>query len=435
VRRPQVQVLLVLVLLGTIAALAAPAGAAEEGWAWHKQNDRRVRRVVQSPDFARDHALLAGVASGDEGAYGVLRSTDGGASWTPSNAGLDERMRTLYLSAVAGPTAAGTLVLNVIRRTYSKDEKAAGIFVSVDGGATWTARSEQSDAWDILSAAVSPEFATDGVMLLGMRATGILRSDDGGKSLRPANQGLTTLYPYGVAVTPTFGQDGTAFAATEGGGVFVSTDRGTTWRESNAGLDESYLYSVAVSPAYAQDRTVAVGSGQGSVFVSTDAGRSWTGSGKGIKDQRLTTLAFSPGYAANRTLYVGSESGGLFRSTDAGGTWARMDAPFGAELFSILPLPRPDGEILVVSTSDGGIWLWEREGANAAVAATATARAALPTATPRATATPAVAIADEIGGNQCLTYVIVGPIGWLLTISVGLTMFVRRREPRARAAA
>src|SRR5262245_25599241 len=262
-------------------------------------------------------------------------------------------------------------------------------------------------------------------MLLGMRATAILRSDDAGRTLRAANQGLTTLYPYGIAVTPTFARDGTVFVATEGGGVFVSTDRGQSWRESNSGLDETYLYSVAVSPAYARDRTIAVGSGQGSVFVSTNAGASWSGSGKGIKDQRLTTLAFSPDYATNRTLYVGSESGGLFRSIDAGATWSKMDAPFAAELFSILPLPGSDGEVLVVTTSDGGIWVWQRPGANPALAATATARAALPTATARPTATPLAAA--ESAGSQAATSVGFGPIGWLLTVSAGLTALIRWR--------
>jgi photosystem II stability/assembly factor-like uncharacterized protein len=435
VRRPEAEDLrlsaLVAAALGaallSLALLPGTAAAVEDGFVWLKQSERRVRRVVPSPNYAQDRALLAGVASGDEGGYGVLRSVDGGATWQPANAGLDERMRVLYVGAASGPTASGTLVLSVIRRTYGKDEKPAGIFVSSDGGATWTARNAQSEAWDLLAAAISPAFAGDGLMLLGMRATGLLRSEDGGRTLTPANRGLTTLYPYGLAFTPTFAQDGTAFAATEGGGLFVSTDRGVSWRESNKGLDESYLYSVAVSPGYAQDRTVAVGTGQGSVYVSTDGGASWTGSGKGIRDQRLTTLTFSPDYATNRTLYVGSESGGLFRSTDAGASWSRIDAPFGAEVFSILPLPGPDGETLIVTPSDGGIWVWSRPGANAALAATATARAALPTATPRPLPTPLAAASGESGGGQCIAYVVVGPIGWLLTASCALTLWARRR--------
>jgi photosystem II stability/assembly factor-like uncharacterized protein len=426
-----------VVVLGVALALLwlaqGQAWAAEDGWAWFRQNVHRIRRVVPSPNYAIDHALFGGLAMGDEGASGVLKSTDAGLTWQASNDGLDDRMRALYLSAVPGPTSSGTLVLTIIRRTYGKVEKAAGIYASTDGGATWAPRLENMDAWDLLSADVSPGFATDGIMLLGIRAKGLYRSGDGGKSIKLANQGLSTLYPYGIAFTPTFAQDATVFVVTEGGGVYRSTDKGLSWTGVTNGIDDLYVYSVAVSPSYAQDKTVIVGGSQGSVFVSADGGQTWKASSDGISDPRLTTIAFSPDFARNRTIYVGSETGGIFRSTDGGMTWTKLDAPFNAEIFSIVPLRGPNGDTLVVTVSDGGIWLYTRPVAGSPLAATATARAAVPTPGPRPTATSA-SVTNPAGGppgaSGCLTYVITGPAGIVLGLTGGMTVLSRRRARR-----
>jgi photosystem II stability/assembly factor-like uncharacterized protein len=442
VHGPQIHLLWLVALLAAASVLFAPAGATaqtagEDGWRWFRQSDHRVRRVVASPNVATDHTLLAGVAAGDENGYGVLKSTDDGLSWVPSSNGLDERMRVLDLNLVAAPAPDGTLVLTIIRRTYGAGEKPAGIYVSTDVGKTWVPRLEQSAAWDLLAQAISPTFPSDGIMLLGMRATGVLRSVDGGQSLVQTNTGLTTLYPYGLAFTPTFASDGTIFAATEGGGAFRSTDRGSTWQEVNSGLDELYLYSVATSPDYANDHTVMAGSGQGTVFASRDGALSWLGSGKGINDQRLTILAFSPDYATNHTLYVGSESGGIFRSADAGSTWTRIDTPFGAEVFSIVPLKLPQGEGLIATPSDGGIWLYAPEASNPALAATAAARAAAPTPTPRLASTPVAASGSSGGpaagaasgeGLQCLVYMVLFP-GLLIVARISKPRRTARRTP------
>jgi photosystem II stability/assembly factor-like uncharacterized protein len=417
-------------------ALARPtATAADAGWSWFQQDHSRIRRVVPSPNFAADHLLIAAVAAGDETAHGALRSSDGGVTWQPSNNGLDERMRALYLAAAPGPTPAGTLVLTVIRRTYSKGEQAAGIFASTDGGASWTPRLANMDLWDLLSEGISPEFGTDGILLLGIRARGIFRSGDGGKSLQTANTGLTTLYPMGIAFTPSFGQDGTVYVATEGGGMYRSTDRGLSWSGANAGLDDTYLYSVAVSPDFPHDGTVLAGSGQGAVWVSTDRGRSWVSHGDGIKDQRLTTLAFSPDYAQNHTVYVGSETGGMYRSIDGGVSWAKIEAGFDTEIFSILPLPSSTGENLIVTISDGGIWVYARPAPGSPLAATATAHAVIPTPSPQPTASAVAAVAPVTGGTngpQCVTYVVLGPVGLLAGLSTVLTVLARShiRNPR-----
>lgn len=86
-----------------------------------------VRALVLSPDFERDSTLFAGL---DEG---VIKSTDGGRTWRPVNAGLplkDDGKPASVLSLVISPDYAsdGTLFVGLV--DY-------GVYRSVDGGESW----------------------------------------------------------------------------------------------------------------------------------------------------------------------------------------------------------------------------------------------------------------------------------------------------------
>ena len=85
-----------------------------------------VRALALSPDFERDSTLFAGL---DEG---VIKSTDGGLSWRPVNAGplKDDSKPPSVLSLAISPDYAsdGTLFVGLV--DY-------GVYRSVDGGENW----------------------------------------------------------------------------------------------------------------------------------------------------------------------------------------------------------------------------------------------------------------------------------------------------------
>src|SRR5262249_28454354 len=95
-----------------------------------------VTALVQDPSAPA--ALYAGT-----GFDGIFKSTDGGSSWTPSNAGIpgvtepDGSTRFGGItSLVIDPSQPSTLYVALDGRA---ENVAAGLFKSTDGGGSWTA--------------------------------------------------------------------------------------------------------------------------------------------------------------------------------------------------------------------------------------------------------------------------------------------------------
>ena len=121
----------------------------------------------------------------------------------------------------------------------------------------------------VSSLAVSPNFASDHTLFAGTYGGGgVFVSTNGGASWSAANTGLTNTDVYSLAVSPNFASDHTLFAGTWGGGVFESTNAGASWSAANTGLTSTYVYSLAVSPNFASDHTLFAGT-YGGVFSNT----------------------------------------------------------------------------------------------------------------------------------------------------------------------
>jgi photosystem II stability/assembly factor-like uncharacterized protein len=321
--------------------------------------------LAVSPAFAEDRTML--VTTYLNGAH---RSEDGGETWTSVSEGLVEpglyddgpdRFARLFGVAFApgdGRTAYATRPRTLLRST--------------DGGRTWTALevpgTDPSDgALHYVLQAPTPEL----VYLADIDRGRVYRSDDGGATLRQVGdtgiptpsmvvhpddpmtlyagtrEGLrvstdggatwTTPGPGPVRPVTTLavgvGADGPVVFAGSRAGLWVSDDGGASHREVRLGAPLAPIEGVVVSPAYPTDGTVLVSVMGHGLFRSTDGGRTFAPAAPAMgPDQHVPTsysraaappIAFSPTFAQDRTVVasVGSE---VLRSSDGGDTWTAV---------------------------------------------------------------------------------------------------------------
>src|SRR6185295_7455001 len=244
----------------------------------------------------------------------LSRSTDGGATFTPSTIGLSGTFG-LLAPLLADPT--------VPRRVWIG---GSTVFRSDDAGASFSAVSPllAGNAIDTLTAlAVSPPDAPGPPRLLAGTTSGEI-----------------------------FWNDGSA------AGV-VADGRGVPWVRTLP--RDGYVSSLAFAPgssrvAYATYSTF----GGTHVFQSLDGGASWQGiDGRtpagALPDLPVHTLAVDP--RNPQRLYVGTDLG-IFLSEDGGGSWAVEDAGFAGVVTESLAVGRlPDGRPALYAFTHGrGAW-------------------------------------------------------------------------------
>jgi hypothetical protein len=334
-----------------------------------------------------DGALL--MAIGGAGSLGVLRSTDGGATWAPAHEGL-------AASAVVAMGAGGDQIL-------ASDSAAGKLWRYDDRAGEWIPSSFPASAGRIRE--VAPMGA--GFWLAAGDTGGIRLSDDGGRSWRPANNGVPTYQSIGgiklrefnafaargstwiagggpgLEWPPPGSGKGSAAVETGGGGVLRSINGAETWQRATAGLpviglagDGSAHYPAAMALAATSDGFV-MGTRRHGVYRSVDDGRTWTASSAGLPASGWTgglaaivTLAEFDG-----ALYAGSDArdtdATLFRSTDGGATWSAVEASLPhapalalrahdgrlfAAMSRILSGPAAGDGAGVWATADGATW-------------------------------------------------------------------------------
>lgn len=136
---------------------------------------------------------------------GVHRSTDGGAHWSKRSTNLDAFVMSLAIDPADGQhLLAGT--------------DAKGVYVSHDAGATWTASSTS-----LAGGEVGTLLRAGTTFWAAVRDVGVFRSDDG-DAWTKVDQGLASLHVTGLVA------DGGTLYATAGGRVYACAD-GATWTE------------------------------------------------------------------------------------------------------------------------------------------------------------------------------------------------------------
>ncbi len=245
---------------------------------------------------------------------GVLKSTDGGATWSATGSMNNGHIARLVID----PTNT-----NIIYCAGFGDGAGGGLYKSINGGTTWTLV-HPGDVTDIVLNPSSP-----GVLYEGRRSDAgggvVYKSTNGGATWTQLAGGLPAAIPNRVMLSLCAASPATVYAKVDET-IYKSTDGGATWTNLGNHGGGTYGYwcnYVAVDPTNA-NIVYAAGT---SLEKSTDGGATWSwsyGSGDAEKtglhaDQHA--LVFDP---TNHLRLYAANDGGVYHSTDGAATWKKV---------------------------------------------------------------------------------------------------------------
>ena len=277
-------------------------------YVWIDPTDTNVI-YVSTGIFDRE-AANSDPKAGKPGGVGVIKSVDGGKTWTQVNNGLDN----LYVSSLyVHPKDPDTLLAGTGNNQYYEN---AGVYLTTDGGKTWTQVVKDSNIQSVEFFPENPNIAYAGGV------DGFYRSLDGGKTWEQMSKsdwgapGVRVGFPIDIQVDPR--DSNRIFVNAYGGGNFLSTDGGKTWTIASKGYTGAQVRAVAVDP---NNPAVVYAAARSGVFVSRNGGTDWEG--LAYPPMRLlewTIVAISP---ANTSSLVASNewSGEILYSNDGGKHW------------------------------------------------------------------------------------------------------------------
>jgi photosystem II stability/assembly factor-like uncharacterized protein len=301
--------------------------------------------------------LLSGCKSCDGGvsttgtpavppAYFVLRTTDGGNTWTSKDIS-----RTSFVNAMSSAGPGNYIIVG----TKAPGGEEDILTISTDGGSTWRASGATPDVTDISSGTgpegfamtaqgsqgfgrttdygatwdkVAVNFSPDHINMYGYPAGlatsfhDIYRTADGGLHWNP----LPPPGTQGTLMDIDFSNNGPTIVAVDNLGVlFRSDDNGQSWNSET--LNQRGFRLTRVS--FDDDGTNAVCLDvTGRIYHSDNTGEDWdelTPTTNGLNDiENLTN-----------TIFVVGDAGTLLRSTDKGSSWTKITVPTSRDLLAI----------------------------------------------------------------------------------------------------
>jgi uncharacterized repeat protein (TIGR01451 family) len=295
-----------------------------------------------------------GALSGDSQAgNGILRSTDGGATWTHVSG--DYFFGVSVSRLVVDPSNADHLYAAILRgrggarRVTPTPHSQWGLWESHDAGATWTLikkappEDQSTGATDIEIDPLDPN-----VLFASFAGDAMYKSTDGGATWKPMMNGI----PAGnFAVAPTRFSIGISHpSAAHPAVLYVGFD----WYEADGS------HHVA------------------NVYKSTDAGASWAPTATGendvdnVEDYCGTQCSYDNVVEVDPTdpnvVFVGGsygydlspESGGIFRTTNGGRSWVNLGWDLHPDFHAVAFDPTNTKHVLI--GNDGGVWFSAHRG-------------------------------------------------------------------------
>ncbi len=172
-------------------------------------------------------------------------SNDGGATFVPATSGLPSSSSVGRLRVEVTPAAPNNVYVLATRTNW----RFLGIYVSTNGGATFTKTNENSDifgstqAWYDLAFSVSP--TDENTMFVGV--LDIWKSTNGGDDFNKINDWATPSPTYTHADIHFMRYYNNNLYVGSDGGVYKSSNNGTTFTDLTENLSISQIYKVSVA--------------------------------------------------------------------------------------------------------------------------------------------------------------------------------------------
>ena len=359
----------------------------DDGTTWSLRASLPSSVVALSSPVGLPAVLLAATSED-----GVMRSEDGGSTWSVASADL------ALTTIVPDPNDSGTV--------YGAGD---GLHMSTNAGADWTALTVPAALADAVSIAVDP--IDSSILYAGTPDDGIYRSADAGASWAQVATGLDLAQSYDyIFASPHADAGGTRSklllaASAETPTVFRSEDEGATWQEitsdlpapdsgltfeglnfdpdpkfpngiymvfsgAHAGSTDTFfkssdpetsaggvgwgarphpdgaiigpdMHALYVSPVNLG--RIVVGTDRGN-YMSFDLGLSWDAYNDGFGNTHVCDLDYGG------QLFAASRDGGVFASSDGGQSWTPKNA--GLDLTDVTAVAS-DGTTVIASQADG----------------------------------------------------------------------------------
>jgi hypothetical protein len=353
------------------ASLGGVWKSTDGGTTWSPLTDSQpslaVGALALSPDQKTIYAGTGDPTHTVDSYYGagMLKSSDGGRTWSVLGVPVfSQSAISAILVSQSNPNrilAADTWAICCKGITTVESPSGVGVFLSTDGGNTWTKTLSSPPNHGVASLAADTN--NPNTVYAGDFAGAVYRSTDGGASWSQLIQAPSPKSPgkVVVAVTPTLTNQ-VIFAFTVSQGTLVQIAR---FNLANGSI--VYLPTPPAAPGYSDacgghcdNDLVMVADpstpnllyfGALDIYRSTDGGQTWTDlggySGQTHPGQHVLTL--SP--AASSTIFLGND-GGIWKSSDRGTTWGNLNAGLGTLLVNTIAFG-PNGSYLA-GTKDNG---------------------------------------------------------------------------------
>jgi photosystem II stability/assembly factor-like uncharacterized protein len=350
------------------------------GYNWYSVNgglvDFSTRDLVIDPRYS-PFTAYAGFwhADGAEiNPSNVLKSTDGGFNWLPTNTSI--RGVKVYRMSI-DRNRADTL--------YLATQSSQGILKSANGGGEWLPSGLQGlITWDIL---INPQNSQ--ILYSGTDADGMYRSSDAGASWSHAQKGLTNISATSLVTLP--GNENTLYASTLGKGVYKTSDYGDIWNAYNVGLVDLSIFILVQHPTN-PDLVYALTNASGLFSTDISLSNGWTASNAGLPittapvsafeethpfaqapipdeevlgaivnpEMNIASTAYQPllcmSFAPSNpnTVYLGTASAGIYKSSNGASSWTYTGLT-GKSIWSIAVDPTNANKVYAAINVPGGV--------------------------------------------------------------------------------